>query len=197
MIVRNTTGGANFVKLSNLQKALRFGNNEFYLEEIMVIELVREVKKLGLTFLLFLIMLVAARAIKAGLVLLKPKLIEADVKSVGEVVIGTVKGILHDIGKNLVSVMLEGAGFGIQDLGVDISPDQFVEAVKAGGVDVLALSALLTTMMPSMPTTIETLGKEGLRDSVKVIIGGAHAWCAFPESGFLLGLGECCADGDQ
>ena len=118
-------------------------------------------------------MLVAARAMKAGLALLKPKLIEAEVEPAGRVVIGTVKGDLHDIGKNLVSVMLEGAGFEIIDLGVDIAPDQFIEAVKAGGVDLVALSALLTTTMPSMKTTIETLEKEGLRDKVKVIIGGA------------------------
>jgi 5-methyltetrahydrofolate--homocysteine methyltransferase len=118
-------------------------------------------------------MLVAARAMKAGLEILKPKLVEAEVESKGRVVIGTVKGDLHDIGKNLVSVMLEGAGFDIVDLGVDITADQFVEAVKAGGVDVLAMSALLTTTMPGMQTTIAALEAQGLRDQVKVIIGGA------------------------
>ncbi len=118
-------------------------------------------------------MLIAARAMKAGLELLKPRLMEAEVESKGKVVIGTVKGDLHDIGKNLVAVMLEGAGFDIVDLGVDIDADQFVEAVKAGGVDVLAMSALLTTTMPGMEATIAALETAGLRDDVKVIIGGA------------------------
>ncbi len=118
-------------------------------------------------------MLVAACAMQAALSLLKPRLVESDVKSTGKVAIGTVKGDLHDIGKNLVALMLEGAGFEVKDLGVDVSPEKFVEAISAGDVNMLALSALLTTTMPNMKTTIETIQQAGLRDKVKIIIGGA------------------------
>jgi len=118
-------------------------------------------------------MLVAARAMKAGLALLKPQLVKANVKSLGKVGIGTVQGDLHDIGKNLVSIMLEGAGYEILDLGTDVSPEKFVEAVKTDKVDALALSALLTTTMPNMISTIAALEQAGLRKQVKVLIGGA------------------------
>jgi 5-methyltetrahydrofolate--homocysteine methyltransferase len=118
-------------------------------------------------------MLIAARAMQSGLALLKPYLKEADVKSAGKVVIGTVKGDLHDIGKNLVAMMLEGAGFEIIDLGTDVAPEKFVEAVREQGAQVLALSALLTTTMPSMKATIEALKTAGIREQVKVMIGGA------------------------
>jgi 5-methyltetrahydrofolate--homocysteine methyltransferase len=89
------------------------------------------------------------------------------------VVIGTVKGDLHDIGKNLVALMLEGAGFEVKDLGVDVAPEKFVEAITAGGVDIVAFSALLTTTMPSMKSTIDAIQQAGLRNKVKIIIGGA------------------------
>jgi 5-methyltetrahydrofolate--homocysteine methyltransferase len=118
-------------------------------------------------------MLVAARAMQSALQLLKPQLAAADVKSAGRVAIGTVKGDLHDIGKNLVKLMLEGAGFEVRDLGVDVPPEKFVEAIKAGEVDVVALSALLTTTMPQMKSTIETIEQAGLRDRVRIIVGGA------------------------
>jgi 5-methyltetrahydrofolate--homocysteine methyltransferase len=118
-------------------------------------------------------MLISARAMQSGLAILKPLLKEADVKPAGKVIIGTVKGDLHDIGKNLVAMMLEGAGFEIKDMGTDVSPEKFVEEVKGGGVDVVALSALLTTTMPNMKTTIDALKAAGLRDKVKVMIGGA------------------------
>ncbi len=118
-------------------------------------------------------MLIAARAMQSGLALLKPYLKESDVKSAGKVVIGTVKGDLHDIGKNLVAMMLEGAGFEIVDLGTDVAPEKFVEAVREQGAQVLALSALLTTTMPSMKATIEALQAAGIREQVKVMIGGA------------------------
>lgn len=118
-------------------------------------------------------MLIAARAMKGGLAILKPLLAASDVQPLGKIVLGTVKGDLHDIGKNLVSMMLEGAGFEIVDLGSDIAPDKFVEAVKSGGVDVLGMSALLTTTMPLMKVTIDALVEAQLRDQVKVIIGGA------------------------
>lgn len=118
-------------------------------------------------------MLVSARAMQNGLSLLKPHLVGSDVKSAGRVVIGTVKGDLHDIGKNLVGLMLEGAGFEVKDLGVDVSPEKFVEAASGGQADVVALSALLTTTMPNMQATIEVIQQAGLRGKVKVIIGGA------------------------
>jgi 5-methyltetrahydrofolate--homocysteine methyltransferase len=118
-------------------------------------------------------MLISARAMQSGLAVLKPLLKEADVKPAGRVIIGTVKGDLHDIGKNLVAMMLEGAGFEIKDMGTDVSPEKFVEEVKGGGVDVVALSALLTTTMPNMKATIDALKAAGLRDKVKVMIGGA------------------------
>lgn len=118
-------------------------------------------------------MLIAARAMQTGLALLKPYLKDSDVKSAGKVAIGTVKGDLHDIGKNLVGMMLEGAGFELIDLGTDVSAEKFVEAVRNHGVQIVAMSALLTTTMPAMKTTIEALKSAGLRDQVKVMIGGA------------------------
>jgi len=118
-------------------------------------------------------MLIAARAMQSGLAILKPQLVKADIKPAGKIVAGTVKGDLHDIGKNLVCMMLEGAAFEIVDLGTDVAPEKFVEAVKSTGAQIVALSALLTTTMPNMKTTIEALKAAGLRDKVKVMIGGA------------------------
>lgn len=118
-------------------------------------------------------MLVAARAMTAGMQILKPVLIQADVKAIGKVAIGTVQGDLHDIGKNLVSMMLEGASFDIIDLGADVSPEKFVEAVKNDDVQIVAMSALLTTTMPAMKLTIKALEDAGVRDQVKVMVGGA------------------------
>ncbi|MEI7847940.1 MAG: corrinoid protein [Chloroflexota bacterium] len=117
-------------------------------------------------------MLIAARAMQAGLKILKPHLAKTDVKAAGTVAIGTVKGDLHDIGKNLVAMMLEGAGFEVRDLGVDVSPDAFVKAAQ-DGVQLIGMSALLTTTMNNMDVTVQALKKAGLRDSVKVFIGGA------------------------
>jgi 5-methyltetrahydrofolate--homocysteine methyltransferase len=118
-------------------------------------------------------MLIAARAMQAGLAVLKPQLAEAKVKSAGKVVVGTVKGDLHDIGKNLVAMMLEGAGFEVLDLGTDVGPDKFVAAVKDAQPDIVAMSALLTTTMPNMKNTLEALNAAGLRARVKVMVGGA------------------------
>jgi 5-methyltetrahydrofolate--homocysteine methyltransferase len=117
-------------------------------------------------------MLIAARAMKAGLALIQPLLVDSGIEPVGKVAIGTVKGDLHDIGKNLVGMMMEGAGFEIMDLGTDVSPEKFVEAALSGA-EVIGLSALLTTTMPSMEGTIKALTDAGLRDQVKVIVGGA------------------------
>lgn len=124
-------------------------------------------------------MLIAARAMQSGLAILKPRLAEAHVKSAGKVVIGTVKGDLHDIGKNLVSMMLEGAGFEIKDMGTDVTPEKFVAAVQEHQPDLIALSALLTTTMPNMKATIDALKAAGLRDKVKVMIGGAPVTDAY------------------
>lgn len=117
--------------------------------------------------------LLAARAMYAGLDLLKPLLIAAEVPSLGKVVIGTVQGDLHDIGKNLVGIMLRGAGFDVIDLGHDVAPERFVEAVKAEGAHVVGMSALLTTTMPVMKRVVELLEVEGLRDRVHTVVGGA------------------------
>ena len=116
--------------------------------------------------------LVAARAMKAGTTILKPLLMDANVTSLGTVAIGTVEGDLHDIGKNLVGMMLEGTGFTVVDLGENVSPDTFVQAVR-DGAQIIGMSALLTTTMPMMATTIKALEEAGLRDKVKVMIGGA------------------------
>jgi 5-methyltetrahydrofolate--homocysteine methyltransferase len=118
-------------------------------------------------------MLIAARAMSAGLEILKPLLAQSGIKTTGSIVIGTVKGDLHDIGKNLVGMMLEGAGFEVVDLGTDVTPDKFVEAVKQHKPQLVAMSALLTTTMSSMVNTIKALKEAGVRDQVKVIIGGA------------------------
>ena len=128
----------------------KFKNNEFYVPEVLI----------------------AARAMKNAMELLRPKLAASGIKPRGKVAIGTVRGDLHDIGKNLVAMMLEGAGFEIRDLGVDVKPDQFVDAVK-NGADVVAMSALLTTTMPAMKETIQALKEARIRDKAYVMIGGA------------------------
>ncbi|NHM26483.1 cobalamin-binding protein [Desulfofundulus sp. TPOSR] len=118
-------------------------------------------------------MMRSARAMKAGMEVLKPAIAGADIPTAGKVVIGTVKGDLHDIGKNLVIMMLESSGFNVVDLGIDVPVDKFVRAVKEHSPQVLGLSALLTTTMPVMGEVISALDKENLRGSVKVIVGGA------------------------
>jgi 5-methyltetrahydrofolate--homocysteine methyltransferase len=118
-------------------------------------------------------MLISARAMQSGLEILKPLLASTGVQPAGRVVIGTVKGDMHDIGKNLVSMMLEGAGFEMKDLGTDVSPERFVEAVKELHPDILAMSALLTTTMSQMGVVVQALEEAGVRDQVKVIVGGA------------------------
>ncbi len=129
----------------------RFKKGEYYLPEVII----------------------AARAMKASVNLVRPLLAESETPSAGKVVIATVQGDLHDIGKNLVAMMLEGAGFQVEDLGADVPPEKFVEAVKASGADLLGLSALLTTTMPMMRSTIQALKESGVRDQVKVMVGGA------------------------
>ncbi|SKC35869.1 cobalamin B12-binding domain-containing protein [Maledivibacter halophilus] len=117
--------------------------------------------------------LISAKAMNAGMEVLKPYLQEGDVKKVGKAVFATVKGDLHDIGKKLVALMMEGAGYEIIDLGVDVSPEKIVEAVKQYNPDIIGMSAMLTTTMVAMKETIETLKEEGLYEKVKIMIGGA------------------------
>jgi corrinoid protein of di/trimethylamine methyltransferase len=118
-------------------------------------------------------LLLSARAMKAALEHIRPLLVASGAQPAGRIAIGTVKGDLHDIGKNLVSAMLEGGGFEVIDLGSDVPPDRFVDAVKTRGVNIVCLSALLTVTMPAMKTTIQALKDAGVRDRVKVLIGGA------------------------
>lgn len=127
-------------------------------------------------------MLIAARAMQTGVNLLKPHLQEGNVKSLGKVVVGTVAGDLHDIGKNLVAMMLEGAGFQVIDLGTDVSPEQFVAVVQEQKPDLIGMSALLTTTMSAISTTLSALTEAGVRNQVKVIVGGAPVTQAFADS---------------
>jgi 5-methyltetrahydrofolate--homocysteine methyltransferase len=136
---------------------VKFKNNEVFVPEVLI----------------------AARALNRGTELLKPRLVEEGVEPIGRVVIGTVKGDLHDIGKNLVKMMLEGAGFAVIDLGVDVSEEKFIEAVKEHKPQILALSALLTTTMNNQQTVIEALKAADLRDKVKVMVGGAPVTQSF------------------
>ena len=129
----------------------KFRKNEFYVPEVLI----------------------AARAMKGAMEIIRPLLVKSGVEPKGKVVIATVKGDLHDIGKNLVAMMLEGAGFQVVDLGIDTGPEKFVKAVEENKPEVVAMSALLTTTMVSMKDVIDALGKSGYRDSVKTIIGGA------------------------
>lgn len=117
--------------------------------------------------------LIAAKAMQAGMDILRPKLIEAGAKLKGKIILGTVKGDLHDIGKNLVGMMMEGAGFQVIDLGIDVPSEKFVEMVKSENPDIVGLSALLTTTMPRMKEVIESLIEAGIRERVIVMVGGA------------------------
>jgi len=136
-----------------------FKNNEVYVPEVLI----------------------AARAMYAGLDIIKPLLAKKDFKSKGKVAIGTVKGDLHDIGKNLVCMMMEGSGLEVVDLETDVGPDKFIHAVKEEGAQIIAMSALLTTTMPEMKNIIDALEAEGLRDKVKIMIGGAPVTAAYAE----------------
>lgn len=130
---------------------VRFKNGEIYIPEVLI----------------------AARAMHAGLAVLKPVLSKSSTAMTGKVVIGTVKGDLHDIGKNLVAMMLEGGGFEVMDLGTDVSPEKFVESLKQSQAQIVGMSALLTTTMGQMKATIQAMEAAGLRNKVKVLVGGA------------------------
>ena len=138
-------------------------------------------------------LLLAARAMKSALELIRPLLTASGVQPVGRVVLGTVKGDQHDIGKNLVGAMLEGGGYEVIDLGVNVAPEHFVAAVQARKAQFVALSALLTTTRDMMKVTIEALTKAGLRDQVKVLVGGAPIDEAFAQSIGADGYGESAA----
>ena len=137
----------------------KFKKNEFYIPEVLI----------------------AARAMKAGMELIRPRLIEEKVEPAGIAAIGTVKGDLHDIGKNLVAMMLEGAGFQVVDLGIDVPPEKFVGSVRESGVQIICMSALLTTTMPSMKATVDALKEAGVTDNVRTLVGGAPVTQAYAE----------------
>jgi corrinoid protein of di/trimethylamine methyltransferase len=118
-------------------------------------------------------LLLAARAMKGALELIRPLLAASGAQPAGRVALGTVKGDMHDIGKNLVAAMLEGGGYEVIDLGVNVTPEQFIAAVKEKGANIVAMSALLTTTMPSMKTTVDALKQAGVRERVKILVGGA------------------------
>jgi 5-methyltetrahydrofolate--homocysteine methyltransferase len=135
-------------------------------------------------------LLLAARAMKASLELLRPLLAASGAEPTGRVVIGTVKGDLHDIGKNLVGSMLEGGGFEVIDLGADVAPEKFIDAIQNRGAKIVCLSALLTVTMPSMKKTIEALEQAGVRQNVKVLVGGAPVTPQFATEIGADGYGE-------
>jgi 5-methyltetrahydrofolate--homocysteine methyltransferase len=165
-----------------VQKALDAGGDP---QEILNEGLLAGMDQVGIDFkagdLYVPEVLIAARAMHAGMNILRPLLAESGGTGMGKYVIGTVKGDLHDIGKNLVKMMLEGAGFETIDLGVDIEPDGFVEAVREHQPRIVGMSALLTTTMVNMKATIEALKEAGLRDSVKIMVGGAPVTAAYAE----------------
>ncbi len=138
----------------------KFKNNEIFVPEVLI----------------------AARAMNAGVAILKPYLVDAGVESKGTAVIGTVKGDLHDIGKNLVKMMLEGRGLNVVDLGVDVSAEQFVQAAIDNNADIICCSALLTTTMGEMKNVVETATVKGIRDKVKIMVGGAPVTQSFCDS---------------
>ena len=138
----------------------KFKNNEVYVPEVLI----------------------AARAMYAGMEIIRPILTETGVKSIGKVVIGTVKGDLHDIGKNLVKMMMEGRGLEVIDLGIDVSPERFIEAAKEHDAQIIACSALLTTTMTEMKNVVEAAREAGIRDQVTIMVGGAPVTDSFCKS---------------
>jgi 5-methyltetrahydrofolate--homocysteine methyltransferase len=137
----------------------RFKNGEFFIPEVLM----------------------AAKAMHAAMDILKPSLVSSGVEPIGKVAIGTVKGDLHDIGKNLVAMMLEGGGFEVMDLGTSVPPEKFVEAAEKGGASIVAMSALLTTSMIGMEATVKALREAGMSDKVKTMVGGAPVTQSFAD----------------
>ena len=178
----NLYNGEDEVVAELVQKALDQGTEP---GEILRDGLIAGMDEVGVDFkagdLFVPEVLIAARAMHAGMAILRPLLAESDTLSAGKYIIGTAKGDLHDIGKNLVKMMLEGAGFETVDLGSDVEPADFVAAVQEHRPQLVGISALLTTTMVKMKATIEALEEAGLRDSVKIMIGGAPVTAAFAE----------------
>jgi methanogenic corrinoid protein MtbC1 len=135
--------------------------------------------------------LMSANAMKAGMALLKPILSATGAKPVGKVVVGTVKGDIHDVGKNLVGMMMEGAGFEVTDLGINVEADTYIDAIEKSGANILGMSALLTTTMPYMKVVIDTMKERGIRDNYKVLVGGAPLNAEFGEA---IGADAYCQD---
>jgi corrinoid protein of di/trimethylamine methyltransferase len=135
--------------------------------------------------------LMAAKAMKAGMAILRPLLVETGAPQVGTLVIGTVKGDIHDIGKNLVAMMMEGAGFNVINLGINTDADAFLDAIREHNADILGMSALLTTTMPYMQVVIDSLKEQGLREQIIVLVGGAPLNEAFAEE---IGADAYCRD---
>jgi 5-methyltetrahydrofolate--homocysteine methyltransferase len=181
-IASNLYGGEDEKVAELVQQALDQGSAP---EDILAGGLIAGMDEVGKDFkagdLFVPEVLIAARAMHAGMGVLRPLLAEADVPSAGTYVIGTVQGDLHDIGKNLVRMMLEGAGFETVDLGTDVRPEGFVEAVREHQPQIVGMSALLTTTMVNMKAIIEALVEAGLRDSIKIMVGGAPVTAAFAE----------------
>jgi 5-methyltetrahydrofolate--homocysteine methyltransferase len=181
-IVSNLYDGEDGVVADLVQKALDQGMEP---NEVLQGGLIAGMDEVGRDFkagdLFVPEVLIAARAMHAGMNILRPLLSESDAAGVGKYVVGTVKGDLHDIGKNLVKMMLEGAGFEMVDLGTDVEPGAFVEAVREHQPALVGMSALLTTTMVQMKATIEALVEAGVRDSVKIMVGGAPVTEAFAQ----------------
>lgn len=168
--------------VAEVEEALRRGKSP---AEILAEGLIAGMEIVGVDFrdgVLFVPeVLMAAKAMKGGMALLRPLLVETGAPKIGTVVIGTVKGDIHDIGKNLVAMMLEGAGFDVHNLGINVDADTFLAAIREHKPDILGMSALLTTTMPYMKVVIDTLVEEGIRDQITVLVGGAPLNDAFAE----------------
>jgi len=178
-----------------VNEALRRGRDAY---EVMIKGLVAGMDIVGEDFrdgILFVPeVLMAAKAMKAGMDVLRPLLAESEAPRQGTLVIGTVKGDIHDIGQNLVSMMMEGAGFQVVNLGTNVDADQFLGAIREHQADILGMSALLTTTMPYMEVVIDRLKEEGLRDEVIVLVGGAPVTSAFAEHIGADGYGDDAAE---
>jgi 5-methyltetrahydrofolate--homocysteine methyltransferase len=193
-ISRGVQGGEDKKVLELVREALQSGISA---QDILERGLVPGIQALGKLFkdgrAYLPEILISCRAMNHGLEILKPSLSSTDISGKGTVVLGTVEGDMHDIGKNLVKLMLESNGFQVEDLGTDVAPDAFVSAVQgAGKVDIVAMSALLTMTMTSMPHVIEALKRAGLRDKVRIMIGGAPVTREFADEIGAEGYAEDC-----
>lgn len=194
-IYQGIIDGDRDVVRSNVQKAIDAGiTPDVILKDGMIAAMTEVGRRFEVGDYYVPEMLIAARAMKEGMALLKPHLRAANIQAVGRVAAGTVKGDLHDIGKNLVCMMLEGAGFEIIDLGNDVPPERFVQAIQDSQVDLVAMSALLTTTMASMRETISAIESAGLRNRVKIMVGGAPLTEAYARQ---IGADGYCPDANQ